>query len=97
MSVQARRTATRSTPSTVVPTTPSRVPTTPLFFPVVAMWLDDDAATRGPLQGTDSFFAVRLTGAGALVAVQLVSRLGAMNTGPPPAPTADIFGAVKGT
>ena len=77
---------------------PSRAPTAPFFFfPVLDVELDDEAATRGPLQGTDSFFAVRLTGAGALAAVKLVSRPEAMNTGPPPAPTADVFGAVKGT
>lgn len=52
---------------------------------------------RGPSQGTVSFCAVRLTGAGATAGVKLVFRPEATKTGPPPAPTADVFGAVKGT
>ena len=82
-------------PSTVLPTMPSRAPTAPLFFPVEEF--DDEVATRGPLHGEDSFCAVMLTGAGTLAAVKLVSRPEAMNTGPPPAQTADVFSAVKGT
>ena len=74
---------------------PSRAPTAPLFFPVEEF--DDEVATRGPLHGEDSFCAVMLTGAGTLAAVKLVSRPEAMNTGPPPAQTADVFSAVKGT
>jgi hypothetical protein len=78
---------------------PSRTPTTPFFFPLLEEELDDEEeeATRGPLHGTDSFCAVRLTGAGAFAAVKLVLRPDATNTGPPPAPTAEVFGAVKGT
>jgi hypothetical protein len=53
--------------------------------------------TRGPLHGTDAFCAVRLPGAGALAAVKLVSRQEATKTGPLPTPTAEVFGAVKGT
>jgi hypothetical protein len=74
---------------------PSLVPTAPLFFPVLEELVE--AATRGPLAGTVWFSAVRLTGAGAFAAVKLVLRPGPINTGPPPAPTAEVFGAVKGT
>jgi len=83
----------------VAPTIPSLTPTAPFFFPLDDDELDEEeeAATRGPLQGSTAFFAVRLTGAGALAAVNLVSRPEATNTGPPPAPTADVFGAVNGT
>ena len=79
---------------------PSRAPIAPFFFPLLVEEFDDDdddEATRGPLHGEDSFCAVRFTGAGALEAVKFVSRPEAMNTGPPPAPTADVFGAVKAT
>ena len=67
------------------------------MFPLDDDELDDDAATRGPLKGTLWPCAVRLTGAGAEAAVKLVSRPDAIKTGPPPAPTAEVFGAVKGT
>ena len=77
---------------------PSRAPTAPFFFPLLLEEFDEEEeATRGPLHGDDSLCAVRLTGAGALEAVKLVSRPGPMNTGPPPAPTAEVFGAVNGT
>ena len=76
---------------------PSRAPTAPFLFPLDPEELVDDAATRGPAQGTVSFCAVRLTGAGADAAVKFVSRPDAIKTGPPPAPTADVFGAVMGT
>ena len=52
---------------------------------------------RAPAQGTVLFCWVRLTGDGATAAVKLVFRPDATKTGPPPAPTADVFGAVKGT
>ena len=55
------------------------------------------ASVSGPLAGTISFNAVRLTGAGAFAVVKLVLRPGAIKTGPPPAPTADKLGAKKGT
>jgi hypothetical protein len=97
-SAQARRSAAtpaRSAPSTVAPTIPSRAPVAPPLD--VEALIGEEAATRGPLHGTVSFFAVRLTGAGADAAVKLVLRPDAIKTGPPPAPTADVFGAVKGT
>ena len=50
-----------------------------------------------PLAGTVRFVAVRFTGAGALAEVKLVLRLAATKTEPPPAPTAVMLGAVKGT
>ena len=73
---------------------PSLAPTAPFFFPELDELVE---ARRGPLAGTVWFNAVRLTGAGALAAVKLVLRPDAMNTDPPPAPTAEVFGAVKGT
>ena len=47
--------------------------------------------------GTVSFSAVRLTGAGAFATVRFVLRFAASQTGPPPAPTAVVFGATNGT
>jgi hypothetical protein len=75
---------------------PSCAPTAPLLLEDDELDDEEEAATRGPLHGTALFCAVRLTGAGALAAVNLVLRLEATKTGPPPAPTADVFGAVKG-
>ena len=91
--VSAQPRGSAATPASSAPTAPF------FFFPLLVEEFDDDdeAVTRGPLHGEDSFCAVRFTGAGTLEAVKLVSRPEAMNTGPPPAPTADVFGAVKGT
>jgi len=50
----------------------------------------------GPLAGTVIPSAVRFTGAGALAAVKLVLSPEAMKTESPPAPTAEVLGAVKG-
>ena len=41
--------------------------------------------------------AVSLTGAGATAAEELVSRLYVTKTGPPPAPTVDVFCTVRAT
>lgn len=74
-------------------------PFLPLPLPLPLLLFDDTAfePARGPLQGTVWFSLVRLTGPGATAAVKLVFRPDATKTGPPPAPTADVFGAVKGT
>ena len=76
---------------------PPRAPAAQFLFPRDPEELVDDAATRGSAQGTDSFCEVRLTGAGADAGVKFVSRPDAKKMGPPPAPTADVFGAVMGT
>ena len=74
-------------------------PFPPLPLPLPLLLFDGAAfePSRGPSQGTVLFCAVRLTGAGATAAVKLVFRPDVTKTGPPPAPTADVFGAVKGT
>jgi hypothetical protein len=80
-----------TTPTATAPRTPLSLPTAAPVFDGVAGAVD----VADP--GTVSFSAVRFTGAGAFAAVRLVSRPGPMNTGPPPAPTADVLGAVYGT
>ena len=80
--------------------TPSLTSTAPLDFPLPLPLLEFVTAfepSRGPDQGNVLFCWVRLTGAGAAAAVRFVFRPGPRKTGPPPAPTADVFGAVKGT
>lgn len=89
-------------------TLPTRAPKTPMAPATVsfrapegllvlevpgAVW---DAFTA-PLAGTVLFNAVRFTGAGAFAEVKVLFRLAAAKTGPPPAPTADMLGAVNGT
>ena len=73
---------------------------TPLDFPLPLPLLEFVSAfepLRGPDQGNVLFCWVRLTGGGATAAVKLVFRPVPTKTDPPPAPTADVFGAVKGT
>lgn len=77
--------------------TPSLTSTAPLEFPLPLPLLEFAELIRGPDQGDVSFCWVRLTGAGANAAVKLVFRPGLIKTDPPPAPTAEVFGAVKGT
>lgn len=51
----------------------------------------------GPAAGTEEPDAMRFCGAGALAVVRFVLVVLAMKTLPPPAPTAVVLGAVKGT
>jgi hypothetical protein len=87
--------------NTAARTTPSFAPIASLYFRCHSRcYLFGGTAFepgRGPSQGTVSFCTVRLTGAGATAGVKLVFRPDATKTGPPPAPTADVFSAVKGT
>ena len=77
---------------------PSLMSVTPLdFLPLLLELVAAFEPGRAPAQGTVLFCAVRLTGPGATAAVKLLFRPDATNTDPPPAPTADVFGAVKGT
>src|SRR5712671_7145473 len=87
----------RTTPDIAARMTPSRMfiapPPLPLLLELVAAF----DPVRAPAQGTLFPCAVRLTGDGAAALVKLVFRLDATKTDPPPAPTAETSGAVKGT
>ena len=87
--------------NTAARTTPSFAPIAPLYFRCHSRcYLFGSTAfepRRGLSQGTVSFCTVRLTGASATTGVKLVFRPDVTKTGPPPTPTADVFGAVKGT